>query len=144
MGGATAAWAQKLASAADWLLAAQRPGGGWGAGHDTPPSIEETALAVEALADILQGGIAGGSQENAKPHPLIDLVNHDHVRGAVVRGVDWLIIATDRGAHFEPSPIGFYFAKLWYFEKLYPLIFTVAALESAWRALVGAIDENNQ
>jgi hypothetical protein len=27
------------------------------------------------------------------------------------------------------SPIGFYFAKLWYFEKLYPLIFfTVSAL----------------
>jgi squalene-hopene/tetraprenyl-beta-curcumene cyclase len=31
----------------------------------------------------------------------------------------------------EPSPIGFYFAKLWYFERLYPLIFTVAALRRA-------------
>ncbi len=28
----------------------------------------------------------------------------------------------------EPAPIGFYFAKLWYFAKLYQLIFTVAAL----------------
>jgi squalene-hopene/tetraprenyl-beta-curcumene cyclase len=27
-----------------------------------------------------------------------------------------------------PSPIGLYFAKLWYYEKLYPLIFTVASL----------------
>jgi squalene-hopene/tetraprenyl-beta-curcumene cyclase len=29
----------------------------------------------------------------------------------------------------EPSPIGFYFAKLWYYERLYPRIFTVAALK---------------
>jgi squalene-hopene/tetraprenyl-beta-curcumene cyclase len=34
----------------------------------------------------------------------------------------------------EPSPIGFYFAKLWYYEKLYPLIFTVSALGQALRA----------
>jgi len=26
------------------------------------------------------------------------------------------------------SPSGFYFAKLWYYERLYPQIFTVAAL----------------
>ncbi|MEZ5301754.1 MAG: hypothetical protein R3F11_14050 [Verrucomicrobiales bacterium] len=26
------------------------------------------------------------------------------------------------------APIGFYFAKLWYFEKLYPLAWTMAAL----------------
>ena len=32
------------------------------------------------------------------------------------------------GTHFPPSPIGFYFANLWYFEKLYPVIYTVAAL----------------
>src|ERR1051325_9437365 len=32
------------------------------------------------------------------------------------------------GAGLEPSPIGFSFARLWYFERLYPLIFTVGAL----------------
>ena len=42
------------------------------------------------------------------------------------RGRHWL---TTRAA-FEPAPIGLYFAKLWYFEKLYPLIFTVAALRA--------------
>ena len=31
----------------------------------------------------------------------------------------------------RPSPIGFYFAKLWYYERLYPMIFTVAALARA-------------
>ena len=40
------------------------------------------------------------------------------------RGRRWLLTR----AAFEPAPIGLYFASLWYFEKLYPLIFTVAAL----------------
>ena len=42
------------------------------------------------------------------------------------RGRRWLLTR----AAFEPAPIGLYFASLWYFEKLYPLIFTVAALET--------------
>ena len=46
----------------------------------------------------------------------------------------------ERGLLFKPTPIGFYFAKLWYFEKLYPIIFTVSALgrmrrKIAWLAL---------
>jgi squalene-hopene/tetraprenyl-beta-curcumene cyclase len=43
-------------------------------------------------------------------------------------------VEVDRGR--EPSPIGFYFAKLWYYEKLYPLIFTVSALGQALRAFL--------
>ena len=131
-GAGGSAWAQRLSAAVDWLLC--RPaatGGRWGAGHQTPASIEETALAVEALADILRGGLP--SQEPRAPgsgHPLVELVDYDKIRDAVTRGVGWLVTATDRGRRFDPSPIGFYFAKLWYFEKLYPLIFTVAALES--------------
>ena len=42
------------------------------------------------------------------------------------RGARWLAERPD----FAPSPIGLYFAKLWYFERLYPLIFTVAALKT--------------
>jgi squalene-hopene/tetraprenyl-beta-curcumene cyclase len=30
---------------------------------------------------------------------------------------------------FPPTPIGFYFASLWYFEELYPLVFTAGALK---------------
>ena len=40
------------------------------------------------------------------------------------RGTHWL----SRQTEMTPSPIGLYFAKLWYYEKLYPLIFTVASL----------------
>jgi hypothetical protein len=61
---------------------------------------------------------AGADDDNGRLH------------AAVALGVTWLIHATDRGRNFPPSPIGLYFAKLWYFEKLYPLIYTVAALST--------------
>jgi squalene-hopene/tetraprenyl-beta-curcumene cyclase len=93
-----------------WLLAAQNPDGGWGAGQGTPSSVEETALALEVLLD------AG---PRADP--------------AVERGLTWLVGRVEAGGLHEPTPIGFYFAKLWYFEKLYPIIFTVAALGRARR-----------
>ena len=47
------------------------------------------------------------------------------------KGLAWLVSAVENGRHGESSPIGFYFAKLWYYETLYPLIFTVAALGQA-------------
>ena len=48
-------------------------------------------------------------------------------------GLAWLVQQVESGGLHEPTPIGFYFAKLWYFEKLYPIIFTVAALGRARR-----------
>jgi squalene-hopene/tetraprenyl-beta-curcumene cyclase len=93
-----------------WLLGNQNPDGGWGGGLGTPSSMEETALAVEVLI-----GIA--------PFEPVE------------RGVAWLVERVEHGGLFEPTPIGFYFAKLWYFEKLYPIIFTVAALGRARRAM---------
>jgi squalene-hopene/tetraprenyl-beta-curcumene cyclase len=41
------------------------------------------------------------------------------------RGRHWL----KEHSEFKPSPIGLYFAKLWYSEKLYPLIFATSALK---------------
>ena len=49
------------------------------------------------------------------------------------RGLAWLVERIEAGGLYDPTPIGFYFAKLWYYEKLYPLIFTVAALGRAQR-----------
>ena len=94
-----------------WLQAAQNPDGGWGGDHGIASSIEETALAVHALAS------------DRDPSP--------ELQAAVDRGVAWLVEHTAGGTAFPPSPIGFYFAKLWYFEELYPLIFTVGALGRA-------------
>ena len=41
------------------------------------------------------------------------------------RGRRWI----KEHSEFKPSPIGLYFAKLWYSEKLYPLIFAASALK---------------
>jgi squalene-hopene/tetraprenyl-beta-curcumene cyclase len=91
-----------------YLVSTQSEDGGWGGAKATPSSIEETALAVEALAQV--------QLEDDAHHP------------SIARGVNWLIEHTQQGTAFEPTPIGYYFAKLWYYEKLYPVIFTVAAL----------------
>jgi squalene-hopene/tetraprenyl-beta-curcumene cyclase len=37
----------------------------------------------------------------------------------------WLRVATKEGTQFPPSPIGLYFARLWYHEKLYPVVWTL-------------------
>ena len=105
-----------LAGATAWLLAAQSKDGSWGGFAQGAPSIEETSLALEALAEVLA----------IKHLPSGILPNT--VRDAVSRGATWLIDRVESGEWKRPSPIGFYFAKLWYFERLYPLIFTVSAL----------------
>jgi squalene-hopene/tetraprenyl-beta-curcumene cyclase len=94
---------EMLGRAVEHLASLQNPDGGWGGARGIPSSTEETALAVEALA---------GTQ---------------HVAG-VERGSQWLASTVSEGSWREPSPIGFYFAKLWYFERLYPLIWTTGAL----------------
>jgi len=86
-----------------WLVSQQRPDGGWG-------SVEETAVAVEAL-------LAAPGGEGVGP--------------ATEEGMAWLVRAVEAGRHREASPIGFYFAKLWYYERLYPLVFALAALGQA-------------
>jgi len=101
--------------AIDFFLTAQNPDGSWGGAKILAGSIEETALAVEAMAAT---GVEAGES-------------------AALRGAAWLVERVESGAWREPSPIGFYFAKLWYFERLYPLIFTVGALRAA-ELLVGA------
>jgi squalene-hopene/tetraprenyl-beta-curcumene cyclase len=94
-----------------WLLAAQNADGGWGGAAGVASSLEETALAVEVL-------LGEGS-----------------ALSAVNNGLAWLVSQVEAGGLKNPTPIGFYFAKLWYFEKLYPIIFTVAALGCARRLL---------
>jgi squalene-hopene/tetraprenyl-beta-curcumene cyclase len=94
-----------------FLLQIQNEDGGWGGAAHTPSSIEETALAIEALA-----GLPAEIQVNCQT--------------ALERGVQWLVEQINSGRGADLSPIGFYFAKLWYFEKLYPIIFSVAALQA--------------
>jgi squalene-hopene/tetraprenyl-beta-curcumene cyclase len=60
-------------------------------------SIEETAVAIAAL----------------EGHPC------------TARGLDWLKQQTRDGTDFPASPIGLYFARLWYHERLYPMVWTL-------------------
>jgi squalene-hopene/tetraprenyl-beta-curcumene cyclase len=76
-------------------------------------SVEETSLAIEALL------------------PFAD-ANQLYSR-AVKNGLKWLVEAVEQGRLRQPSPIGFYFAKLWYHERLYPLVFAASALGQAVR-----------
>jgi squalene-hopene/tetraprenyl-beta-curcumene cyclase len=114
-----------------WLVDNQNADGGWGGGRvaATKPgrwsterlgtsSVEETALCTEALL---------GS-------------DNDKVKRSALAGVRWLLAAVESDVADVASPIGFYFAKLWYFEKLYPMIFTTAALQQALQGEVAGED----
>ena len=106
-----------------WLRRAQNEDGGWGGGpvesaggrpwHQS--SVEETALAVEGL-------LAGEGSSS--------------MQVVILKGIKWIQTAVQAGRHRESSAIGFYFAKLWYHERLYPLIFTVSALGRTVRHLL--------
>jgi hypothetical protein len=53
------------------------------------------------------------------------------VSNAVERGARWLIEATAGGAETAATPLGLYFARLWYYEELYPVVFALAGLAGA-------------
>jgi squalene-hopene/tetraprenyl-beta-curcumene cyclase len=91
----------------DYLHAAQKPDGSFGGDATTPSSIEETAVALHAL--------------------LLSRSAEARVRQAAV----WLLEATKGGTSFPSAPIGLYFARLWYHEQLYPVIWTLQALRAA-------------
>ena len=95
----------------NFLLSVPNPDGGWGGAQDCPSSVEETALATEILLRLVPD----------RPEPWA--------------GVRWLMEAVEENRWTTPAPIGFYFAKLWYSERLYPAIFAVQALRSARAAL---------
>ncbi len=105
--------------ALEWLMTMKHGDGSWGGNVGTDSdavgrqaSVEETALATEALLTCGQ------------------IKSHDV---AANRGLEWLIEAVQANRHQESAPIGLFFSKLWYSERLYPIIATVAALGRADR-----------
>ena len=83
-----------------WLLRAQNADGGWGAHQGVPSSVEETGVALAALARSLADGDA------------------NEIARAIARGTDWLTAAT--AGDGAASPLGLYFARLWYVRRALP------------------------
>jgi len=120
--------------AAAWLAASQHADGGWG-----PPrmpvdysddekgfgqrswrendvlakfcTVEETAAALSALLPVAEQDAA--------------------LERNVSRGLAWLTNAVEDDACRRPAIIGFYFSRIWYYERLYPLAFATGALSRA-------------
>ena len=126
---------------AEFLRKNQNRDGGWGGGPSVPygsdirapdnrppdegrsSSIEESAVALEALLTLEDISLADST---------------------IIRGINWLSESIRLGYHRTSWPIGFYFAKLWYYEKLYPTIFSVAALGTANKIARSQLTEGGQ
>lgn len=88
-----------------YLLSVQNKDNSWGGAKDIPGSIEETSLTVTAL-------IRNGYREES------------------TAGLQWLSEKIQSQGMIA-SPIGLYFASLWYDEELYPLTAYVECLSAA-------------
>jgi prenyltransferase beta subunit len=89
-----------------YLISVQNEDGSWGGAKNIPGTMEETALAVSALASI-------------------EYLNNCE------SGLDWLDDLYRQNG-LKAAPVGLYFASLWYDEKLYPV---TAYLEAIARVL---------
>ncbi len=85
-----------------FIISIRNDDGSWGGAKSITGSIEETSLAVSALA----------SQE---------------YKVDCLRGLEWIDGVYSRKGLIT-APIGLYFASLWYDEKLYPVTFYLEAL----------------
>lgn len=84
--------------------------GGWGGAKGLAPTFEETGIALAALA-----GVEG-------------------CEAAVQGGLKWLSSHLSSNAPAPTAPIGLYFARLWYSETLYPLVFGLTGAIAAAEA----------
>ena len=90
----------------EFLLQSQNEDGGWGGKKGVESKATLTGKALSALA-----GYA------------------DTPKAAMERAVDYLLKRHEEGTLLKNEPIGLYFARLWYSEELYPLIFVLDGLK---------------
>ncbi|MBN2511344.1 MAG: hypothetical protein JXB18_00265 [Sedimentisphaerales bacterium] len=102
---------EMIAPSIKWLLSEQKKDGSWGAG--AVGTAEETALAVRALVSSID------------KNKICDI----DIERSIERGLGWLMDSGHKAD--KAAPIGLYFAKLWYYERLYRSVFTISAYHTA-------------
>jgi len=96
-----------IASGERFLVDVQNSNGSWGGDKNVSGTIEETSLAISALQKNEFGAL--------RDHGFVWLDQYFETHGLI------------------PSPIGLYFASLWYDEKMYPLTAYLEALRRCIR-----------
>lgn len=94
--------------ALSWLASSQNSDGGFGGCVGAVSTAEETGLALRALV--------------AHGYTLDD--------PECQRAAGWLAARQRADGSWNPAPIGFYFAVLWYYEELYPLYYALGGLSA--------------
>jgi len=94
--------AKLVSNGKQYLISVQNKDGSWGGAKNIPGTMEETALAVSALASV-------------------------ESREVCDAGLTWLDNFYRQNG-LKSAPIGLYFASLWYDEKLYPATAYLEAL----------------
>lgn len=89
-----------------YILSTQNSDGGWGGDKDIPSKVTFTARALSALAS----------------YPHVE-------KEAMDKAFTYLYRKYEAGQLFQAEPIGLYFARLWYSEKMYPVTFSLNALK---------------
>ena len=114
--------------AMQWLCDAQNQDGGWGGSFEATRTIAESGAVPVKLASYMS------SVEETSLALEALLTDPGRVpQDVILQGLNWLTTRVQQATYRENSPIGFYFAKLWYHERLYPVIFAAAALGRAAR-----------
>ncbi|MBQ2182319.1 MAG: squalene--hopene cyclase [Bacteroidaceae bacterium] len=90
----------------EFLLQSQNEDGGWGGKKGVESKATLTGKALSALA-----GYA------------------DTPKTTMERAVDYLLKRHEEGTLLKNEPIGLYFARLWYSEELYPVMFVLDGLK---------------
>lgn len=98
--------------AVSFLLDSQNADLGWGSQRGAKSTIEETSLVIDALC------------------PLIAFTPDSAIVNSVHSGFLWMTERLGGPKNPDAAPIGLYFAKLWYAEDIYPIIWQYSALKS--------------
>ena len=132
---------RSMTRAFQYLEKEQRPDGSWlplWFGNQNNPNHENpvvgTVRVLEALHELDIPNLGKMTANGFQWLENIELENLSVEELALVcsvtgRGRELLAEKTANGCEFPASPIGLYFASLWYSEKLYPVIFSVKALK---------------